>query len=238
MEASGMNQTLKTTLKTLLALAVLYVVFFTFVWSLIVETIVIGTFSLVHWNTPKEDRPPFRHYIREQPAFRAICDAGNWVADITQPLISDEVMIAHWQKHHKQWEESLDKKPVNAQPEDYRRYEAYVRSIGLTRINYEPLMHSNPDRFANMTPPPELGASSRMRACVGKGGSGKAYEYIPETPLLTVGDQLIRPSVLKFAQENRIKPEGNLQVESTNRAHYTWSMRRLSPHWYIIRYDS
>lgn len=233
-----MNQHLKTTLKTLLVLAALYIVFFTFVWSLVVEAVVIVGFSVVHWSTPTEDRPPFRHYIRAQPTFRAICDAGNWVADITQPLISDEVMIAHWQKHRKLWEAAIDKKPVNAQPEDYRRYEAYVRSIGLAYINYDPPSAPNPDRFANMRPLPELGANSRMRACVGKGGSGKAYRYIPETPLLTVGDQLIRPSVLAFAQKNGITPHGNLQVESTNQVHYTWSMRRLSPHWYIVRYDS
>ena len=219
----------RTVLGTLLA----YVVLFTFVWSVLVELVLAGAYFTVHLGVADEDLPAFRPYIQKQPAFRAVCDFGHWVADITQPLVSDAVLIAHWEKHHKEWESLLDKKPVNAQPEDYRRFEAYVKSVGLAWINYDRSDH--PERFATMEPPPELGAANRKRPCVGRGGSGKAYRYFPETPLVIVGNQVMQPSTLKFAQDNHFEPDGDLLVPSTDQPRYTWVARRLTPHWFIKR---
>ncbi len=225
----------RSIIKWLLAAGAVYLLLFTFVWSLLIDQLLFGAFKLVHLKTPEDDMPPFIPYVYQQPAFRAVCDFGHWLADITQPMVSDATLIAHWEKHHKEWEALLDKKPVYpAQPEDYRRFEAYVRSVGLADIGYD--RSDRPERFAYMAPPPELGASGRMRPCAGKGGSGKGYEYYPQTPPVIVGNRVIRPSDLRFAQESHSEPWGMLLVASTDRPHYTtYAVRQLSEHWFILR---
>jgi hypothetical protein len=227
----------RTVLGTLLA----YVVLFTFVWSVLVELVLAGAYFTVHLGVADEDLPAFRPYIWEQSAFRAVCNAANWVADITQPLVSDEVMIAYWQQHHLEWEaalgekEKLQKKLVTAwSADDVSRFESYLKSIGLAELNYDGSL--SPERFAILIPIETLGVTHRSRPCAGRGGSSKSYKFYPSQAPVIVGDQVLTASSLEFARTYHHEPSGNLLVESNNHTHYTYSMKRLTDNWFVMRW--
>ena len=213
-----------------------YILLFTFAWGMVVELVIYVAFSLVHANVPKAEIPLFRPYVLEQPMFRAMCDFGNRVADLTRPLISDEAMIAHWQQHHKEWEEALGRQPVQGRPEDYRLFDEYLKSIGLERLHYD--VSDNPERFANMIPLASLGRRQDLsRPCTGRGGSSKGYRFYPQNAPVVFGNQVFGASTLDFAKANNFQPTGNLLVESNDRPHYTYSMRPLSARWFIMRWE-
>lgn len=215
----------------------LYVLLFTAVWDVLCGLVIGGAFLLVHLGTPADERPNYRPYVYEHPTFRAMCDFSNRVAELTHPLISDEAMIAHWKKHHKEWEAAVANAPGgNKTRKEYERFWKHLNEIGLEKLHYDPSDH--PERFANLTPLDSLGSNqAHFRPCTGRGGSLKGYRFYPQDAPVILGDQVLTASSLEFARANKFQPEGNLLVESNDRSHYTYSMRPLSAHWFIMRWE-
>lgn len=221
--------------RTALWLSAVYVLFFTAVWDVLCGLVIGGAFLLVHLGTPADERPNYRPYVYEHPTFRAMCDFSNRVAELTHPLISDETMIAHWKKHHKEWEAAVANYP-SGKPEEYARFQRQLKEIGLEDIHYDPSPH--PERFANLTPLASLGSNqAHFRPCTGRGGSLKGYRFYPQDAPVILGNQVMKASSLEFAKANKLQPEGVLLVESNDRSHYVYSMRPLSAHWFIMRWE-
>lgn len=225
--------------RALLVTGAAYLVFFTLLWQFICLLLLEGVVMVLQIGVPAEEKPHLLDYTRTQPVLRAICDGGNWVADRSQPLVSDEVLIAHWKKYRQHWEEALKQMPrsPNATSEDYRAFEKRLNLIGLYGMSDgDP---GDPEHFVSVTPLQTIGAHQSMRICVGRSGSSKGYTYYPATAPVVHDGRVMRPSEVETYRPERLGGmSGNKLVDSTDRVLYeAYSKRMLSPHWYIKRAD-
>lgn len=199
----------------------------------------------------------FKEGVHVFPAVRVICDIGNWVNQYTHPLISDDIMIAHWKKYHKTWEAAIaraDERPngrdwveefanlekrKTGEDINYAKFDKYLEAINLDRVYYDSIL-SDVDRFANMIPPQSLGKNyTAYRACSRM--TSKTYTYYPRIPPVILNGKLVRQTTIEFTQKHRPAGEEPLNigtvVESTDKSYYTATGRRLTEKWYISRFE-
>lgn len=235
----------KCLVKTALWSGLGYVLFFTIIGITLIEFLLGLVYSTIYFNTEENARPPFRIYLHEQPFFRAVCDVTNAIAGITQPIVSDKAMIAHWEKHRLEWEEAIAMIDRGENKKDYRAFDRHLASIGLKGISYDGHF-KNPEadkqRRATLTPDDSIGIHRRPYACTGRGGSSKTYEFYPATPLVRIDGYAYRPSdVAKPGFQSKQEEIGIYRqplVDDTDRLrYYVWVLRPLNERWFIDRID-
>lgn len=236
----------KRTLAVVLTLTGSYVLLFTLAWNFFSSLVLMAVYALSQIGVPDAEQQPFRSYSQTQPVIRSICRASNWVADITQPLISDDVMVQLWEKHHLDWKKSIAdflKSPPKT-TQEYQNFEKTLQSIGLRTIHNLDTFNP-PEKFYSLTPTASLGASQSLRVCVGRGGSMKVFAYYPNKKPVFYKGNAVMPSALEFHLQYLGKPSGTDEtpghpiVKTTMNINYkeSYSLRRLDESWYIKRID-
>lgn len=85
--------------KTAVLIGVAYVFLSTFLWHLLWSAVIWLAWESTQLGKAENERDYFLTYATKTPALNAMCNFGNLVIDSFQPMISDETLIAHWQKH-------------------------------------------------------------------------------------------------------------------------------------------
>ena len=168
-----MNKALiKRILKIGLKLSIVWAVFFTAFGVVVADLVVHGMYGLATISV--EDPPDFRTYVRNSTVLSSLCNATNWVADRTMPLVSDDDVIALWNEKHVQWEEMFR----NAKPgrTDFEQTDpALSRSSGIAAISisdarFFPEGTDLSDYSVDVQLRSSIGRQKSIRACRGKGG--------------------------------------------------------------------
>lgn len=220
-----------------------YVLFFTIIGITLIEFMLGLVYSTIYFNTEENARPPFRIYLHEQPVFRAVCDLTNAIASITQPIVSDKAMIAHWEKHHLEWEEAIAMIDRGEKPKDYQVFKRHLASIGLASISYDGHFKDSKEdneRRAILIPDDSIGIHQRPYACTGRGGSSKTYEFYPDKTLVRIDGYAYRPhDVAKPGFQSKQKEIGiyrrPLVEDADHLRYYIWALRPLNERWFIER---
>lgn len=221
-----------------LAVAGAYILVFTTVWSYWTDLAIHGMFEIA---TYEQNDPDFRDYVKHSKLLSNLCDASNWVAKKTRPIVSDEVLVALWEAKHVEWEEIVQSSSKEAIYYE-KNNSTLGHSLGLDYIYNISKVKLYPDEPIVVGPLKEYGLRRSARACKGEGGYVSKYilYYSNIKPIIYEG-RVMRPSDFEFYMETRNRDQsphlpGRPLIENTDISMLgefeIW--RKLNDRWYLV----
>ncbi len=215
-------------LKLIIPVVGLYLLVGTIIWQMATMLLIAAIVPLTHTGLPEAQKIDTTEYVIHQPTLKAICDFSNWVAGYTQPLVSDDRLIAYWQTHRDVWERAIASGEYGS---SWKKLEA----IGLEE--YSPTLNETlGDSAITVRPTDSAGPQTALRVCVpGKGMVSNVYVYYPNIEPVIHDGRVMSPSEVSRYQPNVPGGmRGALLVETTDHVNYEdHTMRRIDAHWYI-----
>jgi hypothetical protein len=209
---------------------------FTTVWSYVTDLVVHGSHEIA--SASAENPLDFRDYVKKTAVIHAICSGSNWIAELTRPLVPDEVLVTLWKEQHVQWEKIIRDAPA-IDRRDFKNLPDGGKSLGL-RIVYGS-QNGYPESAINFLISDSVGRVQSGRACVGKGPINKYIEYYPNVIPVVYEGRVMPPSILAYHLDARnIQMRVNLPgielvADTDITLSGTYAKRRLNERWFIVR---
>lgn len=211
---------------------------FTMMWTYLTDYAIHQMYEIA--TSMDSDPPDFRVYVKQSKVLKGLCDASNWVADKTRPIVSDEVLVALWEAKHVQWEELIR----NAKPGETNLEKInpeLAKSSGLSNIYKFVDIEVNTKNPLPVHILDSYGRSRSLRACHGKGGYVEKYiEYYSNIAPVVYEGRVMPPSTLKFYEKKYGKPPwpnvpGIKLVTNTDLESNEYAVtRKLTDRWFIF----